>query len=354
MLSKFKSFEYDYLLESINESMLYFSPRMRNQLKSTDHKIAKELLDAEGKNSNTEATFIDIDPDEEGKVTFINMNHARQYLSYPCQDLDKVPNIDYSDRLWNYNSSVYKGNRNSIKIGKLINKILTNKYSPRDIEIFTNEFKSKSYTNKEVISLVSGKDIEHWYDKENYLSEFGSLGNSCMSESWTKNFFKIYTENPESCSMLIMTIGDKLVARALVWKIDTVKGRNRSYQIPDDIKNIKYFMDRVYYAKDYQEVKLINYAKENGWAYNRGHSGVRYNGSDWDLDLTVKIKPGDYQPYPYLDTFCRYDAKKGILYNDNDREKIGHILRSTEGSYRPSISRTRATLNKIKNFKDFF
>lgn len=370
MLHNFKSFNDDFILESINESILYFTPRVREQLKLMDNKIAKDLLDSEGMDIKDDITFIDIDTSDEGKVTFSKMQHALAYTYYPYSLLDKESNIDMADKLWHKNSTLYDKSRNSIKIGKIVNKILTNKYSPREIEIFSNEFKAKSSINKEVIRLVSGKEIEHWYNIENYLSEYGTLGNSCMSgtapngkNKYGENFFKIYTENPDSCSLLIMTIGDKLVARALVWKIDTIKSRNRKYQIPDDIKDMKYFMDRVYYLKDYQEVKLVNYAVSKGWGYNniwirfsckRGYAGVKYKGSDWDLDLTVKVKPGSYEPYPYLDTFSRYDEKNGILHNDNSYDKIGHILRDTTGGYRPSISRVKATLNKIKKFKDLF
>lgn len=54
--------------------------------------------------------------------------------------------------------------------------------------------------------------------------------------------------------------------------------------------------------------------------------------------------------YSYLDTFTRYDSKKGILHNDEDRDLGGYILRSTSGEYRVSISQRKVFFNRIINF----
>jgi hypothetical protein len=37
--------------------------------------------------------------------------------------------------------------------------------------------------------------------------------------------------------------------------------------------------------------------------------------------MTIKVKPGRYKKYPYMDTFKRYNPEDGILYND-DEEKV--------------------------------
>jgi hypothetical protein len=48
--------------------------------------------------------------------------------------------------------------------------------------------------------------------------------------------------------------------------------------------------------------------------------------------MTVKVKKGDYEKFPYLDTFRRYDPETGILYNDADEDNQGQfILDDTSG-----------------------
>lgn len=69
----------------------------------------------------------------------------------------------------------------------------------------------------------------------------------------------------------------------------------------------------------------------------------------FDETLTIWIKTIRNE-YPYLDTFTRYDSKKGILYNDQDRDLGGYILRSTSGEYRDSIPQRKAFFNRIINF----
>ena len=53
--------------------------------------------------------------------------------------------------------------------------------------------------------------------------------------------------------------------------------------------------------------------------------------------MTVKVKDKDYNRYPYMDTFRRYDVSNGILYNDSEQDEEDYegqyILEDTGGGY---------------------
>ena len=72
----------------------------------------------------------------------------------------------------------------------------------------------------------------------------------------SKDFFDIYTQNPETVNLLIMKSGDKIVARALVWKLKTTKPQ----------LGFTYYMDRVYSVRDHQVKVMMAFAEKQGWA----------------------------------------------------------------------------------------
>jgi hypothetical protein len=368
MLKKFNNFSEDLIIESVlNESIVYFSPRMRSQLDIINSDISKRMLELEGTDiTGSDLTFIDADGD--GNVTFITMPNAMKLLKarYPDADnvdLDVSGSKDLADIIYRNDSlatrygnsqgdtGVYVKSRNTIKIGKLVNRLFKGSLTSSDIEKFVNDFKASTPSNTERIELISGESIRHWYNEENYYSRTGTLGNSCMANKPGK-FFSIYAQNPNSCNLLIMTIGDKLVARALVWKLNSFN----SLEIEDDIKP-EYFLDRVYSNEDYQVEKMKRFASDKGWAIktrNDGHSSetVTWKGKTYiDISMSVKVKKSNYDDtYPYMDTFMRYDHFSGLLWNDEKRKKGGHILRSTQGEYTKSIPRTKVYINKFKDF----
>jgi hypothetical protein len=94
----------------------------------------------------------------------------------------------------------------------------------------------------EYFDLVEGDDIEHWYWYENYKENSGTLGSSCMAQK--RNLFSIYTQNQDVCKMLILKEDDKIIGRALVWKLASIKHMRK------DIEGVEYFMDRQYTIKD--------------------------------------------------------------------------------------------------------
>lgn len=342
--------------------ILYFSPRFKEQLLSmSDNSLARQILDKEGSNINGNITLIDVNKYDDNYLTFMPINHAQKMINnyHPGasdSDITTSFNLETNNALWrnrdnSHVAPVYSEGRNSIKIGKFVNKILDNKCKDTDIEKFVNLFKSSSPYNRELFELVDGKDIEYWYDINNYIYKQGSLGSSCMADK--KGFFDLYTNNKETCKLVTLKLGDKLVARALLWKIEKIYSKEEKSK--GKIKS-EWFLDRVYSTEDYQIEKVRQWAIKKGYViryYNSFSSTdvVLYNGSKYtNTKIKIKVKPTEYNKYPYLDTFTRYDSKKGILYNDEDRDLGGYILRSTSGEYRDSIPQRKAFFNRIINF----
>ena len=341
MIKKFNSFSEDLIIESaINESILYYSPDFKfriNQLKG--NRIADELIRLEGNDiEDFDITFINLSK-EVGYLNFQTMRKAKEKaesvwvnskIKFDKEWEPSVNNSLYNNDISGYNrTGIYWNNNNQIRIGKFIKKLSKGKFGDAEIEDFVNNLKS-AQDEPEKIEIVSGDDIEYWYDFKNYYpSNNGTLMNSCMAE---RKFFNLYTKNPEVCRLLIMTDNDKLVSRALVWRINSIQG--------DDLKEKpEYFMDRIYYIKDHHRNSMEKYAADKGWACRSIDDIISYKGESHMVKMSVKIKKetGEftYDPFPYLDTFKRYDFKTGLLWNDRQRGKNvrGHLLTDTQGGY---------------------
>jgi len=351
MISKYNSFVVDMLLEkAINESFLYYSPNVRkalSRIKGND--IATELLGSEGTDVKPDMTFIDLG--KEGYFSFITMRNAKPLIvaKYPNTDwsinIDNKPMPDpemYSNDLHEFDmdsggsaaSGVFTKSRNEVGLGRFVNKLFPGKYNSKQIEEFINSFKAILEKSGEYFDLVEGEDIEFWYKSENYKENSGTLGNSCMAQK--RNLFGIYTQNQDVCKMLILKEDDKIIGRALVWKLNSIKtGRTDIEDAPE------YFMDRQYTIKESDVQKFKNYAKEKGWCYksynnHHSYSTVTINDEVKNVDMTVKVKDKDYNRYPYMDTFRRYDVSNGILYNDSEQDEDyegQYILEDTGGGY---------------------
>ena len=349
MISKYNSFIVDMLLEkAINESFLYYSPNVRkalSRIKSND--IATELLGSEGTDVKPDMTFIDLG--KEGYFSFITMRNAKPLLltSYPTMDwaekvdIEKMPDPEnYSNELHELDdiesargSGVFKKSRNEVGLGRFVNKLFPGKYNSKEVEEFVNSFKASLEKVGEHFDLVEGDDIEFWYNSNNYKAIAGTLGSSCMAQK--RNLFGIYTQNQDVCKMLILKEDDKIIGRALIWKLSSIRSLGKP------VEGVEYFMDRQYTIKDSDVQKFRNYAKEQGWcykSYNNHHSlgTVTIDGEEKNVGMSIKVKDKDYNRYPYMDTFKRYDVNNGILHNDDeqDSELEGqYILEDTGGGY---------------------
>jgi hypothetical protein len=370
-LKKFESLEFDEN-SPILESTLHYSPRFKAKLqkilKSYSHTpITFALFGKEGEEIRQDWTFIDSEDDSE-ELTFINQRKAQEMV-WPAHKVDlDVISRDTSYKIWNSDlvhgdTGISSKSRNNIKIGRFVRGILGNQFSDKEIEEFVNQFKSIKDTDKLEFKLVSGEEIKKWYNPENckYAGK-GSLGSSCMQVSEKNNFFKLYTENTDTCQLLILLEGGKLVGRALVWKLksaeitETSPEEKRPKKEVWKIPGVDYFMDRVYTSDDYLVNNFILYADKLGWARKPVQSygyntEITFKGQKYeDVSMSVKVKKLDYRPYPYLDTFTRYNHFNGTLHNDEDSDKGGHILISTGGGFKPSIPKSRYIINNFKRF----
>ena len=343
MILKYNSFSVDFLLENIiNESIIYYSPELRKVLnRIKDIEISKDLIGVESTDIKPDITFVDLD--KEGYLSFSTMRNAKKTIvdKFPHLDyIDTRPDQDMADELFDLDkrgsssaSGVTQKSRNSVAIGRFINKLFPGKYNDKDREEFVNSFKASIEQGTERFEVVEGEDIAFWYSYENYKEDSGTLGNSCMARK--TNLFGIYTQNQDVCKMLILKEDDKIIGRALVWKLASIK------HIKQDVEGIEYFMDRQYTIKESDVQKFRNYAKEQGWcykSYNNHHSlsTVTIDGVEKNVDMTIKVATKDYNRYPYMDTFKRYDVNNGILHNDDEQEERyegQYILEDTGGGY---------------------
>jgi hypothetical protein len=348
MLNRYEFFREDLILEGIiNETYIYYAPPFEKALKRIkDNQIANELLNVKDKDIKPDVTFVNID--KEGYLSFTTARNAGNNLNKiwkhikPEDWFNTIIHDSDLESIWGKHeigdeNDVYTKSRNSLRVGRFINKLFPGKFNDKQIEEFVNKFKSSLEVEGEKFELVEGDDIAKWYHYKNYTEMKGTLGNSCMKDK-SDSIFKIYTKNPDVCKLLILREDDKILGRALVWKLASF------YSLYNDHKP-EYYMDRQYYIKESDVEKFKKYAEEQGWAYksyNNHHSfsTVKFNGEEFNAKMTIQLgKSGgdyDYGRYPYVDTFRRYDPISGILYNDDDEDSKNegqYILADTGGGY---------------------
>lgn len=336
-------FKYDdFLLENIlNESILYATPDLEKILKKIDSDISNDLLNTIGNDIKPDITLLDLDKDD--YLTFASMKNFTKNLKDEYGDGFEYIGTNYNKHLVELlvkaQANVLNKSRSQIKIGRLVNQIFPNKYKSKDIEEFVNKFKSVMESSSQ-FELIEGDDIEEWYDKNNYLEVKGTLGSSCMGSK--KGIFDLYTKN-KNCRLLILKDDDKIVGRALVWKLSWLS--TKDFDNIADNRDV-YFMDRQYTISDSDIIKFKEYAKSQNWAYKESNShsnvgSVVVNGTIYsDSNMNVESSLIDLKKFPYLDTFRTYDPKTGTLYNvdsddvhGSDEYKGMYDLADTNGGY---------------------
>lgn len=388
-------------LEFLSESRVYFLNDLTRNLKELiwgGNEWADKLIAAQTKDIDSDTTFLTLDGDN---FSFSKESDIKSNLdpdTYRLLFVDKVDDRE-PQRVGNYIGSFTQNkistlaNRGRVKIGRVIKKMLP-EIPDKDLEVLVNSLKSFSERNSEYkIKLVKGKEIEQYYKRESCDPteiRFGTLNNSCMMDKVSEKpyIFDIYTKNPESCQLAVMlNKNGQLVARALIWKIDSIfrNGYGSSDRIEKEEEfysplNLKwerfkeeefsnellkakpdnlFIMDRVYYTKDWMENSFNKWAIENGFMVKFGHS-IGYKGRTTDAIsipiLNVKVNKIAYRQFPYLDTFKQYDVKDGIL--SNRVYGRGFDLTSTTGGFFAKGTKFQKkvdkTTNYIRRFKDLF
>jgi hypothetical protein len=337
-------FKYDdFLLENmINESILYYSPKVRSILSKIDDPIAKDLTALETTDLPIDVTFVDIDENREGYLTFTTMKSAEKYLLPLGQGTvdffkgtSSSPDYQYkpeearksNDAMAVDKHQPYIKSRNPVKLGKFVNNLLPDKYNERERESFVNKFKARLEASAEKFIIVDGEDFNFYYWHENYKEKKGTIGNSCMCDE--KDIFDIYVENPDVCRLLVLLEDELVIGRAVIWKLSHISQG----------LDAEYFLDRQYTIKESDVDKFRDYADKEGWAYKdvNSHSsfrGIVYKGSSYNVDMEVEVTAKRYDSYPYMDTFRSYEYSTGTLINENrtdDRDY--YLLDDTSGGY---------------------
>lgn len=327
MITRLELFLENKALDSINEAVLHFSRRLEaalTKLEEEDDQIAFKLLASVEKDLGPDITLIDFDS-KEGYFSFTTERHLKKTLHdirpYDPEWQEKAYTNRYRIRtLWDDIRDDFVSSPQSVRIGKLINRLFPGEFSDKEREEFINKLKLNLEKHGEKMELVEGEDIRYWYDGENYAVKKGPLWSSCMKDD---DFFDIYAFNPEVCKLLILTEQGKLKGRALVWKVNA--------------KEFEWFMDRQYCSFDYDVEKFRNWARERGWAFRATNSihqpsYVNFKGEVKEMYLEVQVKSKNYVTFPYMDTFKSYYPDEAIL--KNSKGDVGcYILESTEGGY---------------------
>jgi hypothetical protein len=354
MIKDYSSFKQDFEIESfINESMVYLSPTFIKQIQKIDSPISQELIDIQGVDIKDDISFIDFD-NTPGMLSFKTMKNLKKSLEditgylkssgdslaakYDSIGNDFEKSKELIDDFFKNSMSTITQSRNPLKIGRFIGSAFPGKFTPKQIEDFTNKYKALQISSAEKFIIVEGDEIAHWYKSENYKKLESSLGTSCMKDK-SASYFDIYTKNPDVCKMLCLVENDLLLGRALLWKPELIKKVRQDYTKSDDPVEIEWFMDRQYAISDDVIQKFRDYAIAKGWAYRAINSfsevkGIVYKGKTFNCDMKVQLKDINYRQFPFVDTFRKFEPNDCFLINDDNQKEWGYyLLNSTGGGY---------------------
>lgn len=366
-LDNYDDYILNQLFENVKVNTLPFliTERLIEILEIIDHPIAKKLLELHEKREEKNMTFIDYDdnifsPGVDNdtifkRFTFLNSNKGYDNITKSRNiNLDQIKSFMKSNELTsnNYNTEWFKKSRSAIKIGSFIKKIFGDTFKDagdpgNDITTFVNMFASK---RKSIelgyggFELVSGEDIVHWYNEDNY-TDGGTLGSSCMRYDRCSDYIEFYAKN-KNVRLLILKDpldDERIVGRAIVWKLHE----------PED----RFFMDRIYYTSDRYIEDFKDYATEQGWLYKNEQNMNEYTKIVDGLDGTLKPRTlvaecSSNSYYPYMDTMKFFSEDEGVITNNSEYlESSGeyYILTDTGGGYD-----TRNSGIYVEYYDDYF
>lgn len=220
-----------------------------------------------------------------------------------------------------------------VNVGRFVRAFLTKlgeKFTDIEIENFVDQYKKVMQMKTDIFSRfkeVKGEDINHYYLVDNYESESGSLGGSCMRHSRCQDYFDIYVSNTERVSLVILLSeqdSSKIAGRAILWLDD----------------NDRYIMDRIYTIRTADILLFTEYCNSKGYLHKESQNyssttpfienGIELD--EHDSKVVITLKKGEYSPYPYMDTMKFYSPETGVISNRYIRATNGCIeLTDTDG-----------------------
>lgn len=266
--------------------------------------IANDLLHLINKDIKTNTNYYKLINGKNDEINFINNSQV--------------------DRLIAANEDPFQKSKNGMKIGRLARQVLElngSKVSDVELNKFVDLWKAAidgKDIKEENFAFVKGEDIKYWYNLNQYLEQSGTLGNSCMRDPNKSSFLNIYSNNPEVCSLLILKKDNKLIARALVWKL--IK----------PVDGFDYYLDRIYTIND-SDVNVVTdiyidwLRKNNSIKDFKRENLLCYTTLDFRATkIDVKLNKWKFDYYPYMDSFIFFKIKEGELTNkvEDDEKKL--------------------------------
>ena len=267
------------------------------------------------------------------------------YISISSQDKSKISYLT-PDRMETLDTDTYwtSSRRYHVKPGAFISKLFCG-IPAKEVEKFSNLFRSQSVKTKFTFDIISGNDIKKYYYHESYASnERGSLGVSCMKHEHCQNLFSLYTKNENKVSMLIMLNTDGyLIGRALLWNFDGNKIMDRIYTMNDE--------DLSFHFKKWATENNYLYKSEQNWFNTLYFENL----SNKRKELKLEIKLDNYRPmkYPYMDTFKFINLDNGFISNFiPDEDGSVRTLTSSDGGYHDSDHLKFDGIDKVFRYRN--
>jgi hypothetical protein len=217
----------------------------------------------------------------------------------------------------------YVSTATRMKIGRFIKALLPG-VNQGTVESIATKIVAESAEPE--FKIVYGEGIREAYLIDNYLSDSGTLGNSCMASNDKQDYLDIYC-NSENVGLLVLYRRDKITGRALLWKANYYKDDGSTEKV--------IFMDRIYTNKTRDEEVFKKYARDNDMMFLAEQCSnaveFEYNGITlFNPSLSVRVN-GDAEQYPYLDNLYYMSKRKGFLRTIANKSSYW-LLKSTEGN----------------------
>ena len=247
--------------------------------------------------------------------TYNTKDRMRKANCYYSVELEGMENVHLRGAMFGYYKSGSDKERDEndrwpddglmlMKPGKLLKKMAEateTDVTDLDIENAVNRLKNviSMYGDEHgeggelpMLCIVKGELIGAYYLEDNYIEGIGNLGSSCMRYESCLPAFRIYEDNQDAISMLVLkSHTNKVIARALLWKL-----------------NAEYYMDTVYSIKDNYRDMLIDYAKRHDFFYKSQqschHNVFDMKGGERVNPFIISV-PINFDPswkVPYMDT----------------------------------------------------
>lgn len=272
------------------------SDRLRDVLLEfeSESEVARLLLSKDiGQLVEDPINYISVSEQDPSRISYLSTDRVKKIEN-------EFPEPEYNTEgvLW------ASGIRFHARPGSFITKIFKN-VSPKEVEKFSNLYRSNINKPKFKLEVVSGDLIKDYYHYDIYAGG-GTLGNSCMKHDSCQRFFEVYTKNPEIVSMLVMlNEGGLLMGRALLWTYESYKIMDRIYTTCDE--------ELSFYFKKWATDNGYLYKSEQNWFNTMSFESLGNKKRDIKIDISLKNNSIKY--FPYVDTFKWINTETNTLHN---------------------------------------